>query len=250
MKNLILLLCLLPLFAIAQNQSGSISYKETIKLNIEIPKEAEAFKDLFPTSQSVNKILYFDTDKSLYSNVAKSAEDTNYETETEGGMAQVQIKMSNSESKIFTNLKTQERLQSEELFGKKFLINSQVKKRAWKIVQEQKEILGYNCMKAVYKDTLQDLVVWFTPQIPVAVGPSSFSGLPGAILAMSVNEDEITIAATKVSLESIEAKFLEQPKKGKKVTAAEFEKIEEEKMKEMQEMYGGKGNTIIRVERN
>ena len=89
---------------------------------------------------------------------------------------------------------------------------------------------------------LTSLVVWFTPQILVAVGPSRFYGLPGVILSMDYTQEgtDISINATSVELKSIDS--IKRPSKGKKVTEDEYMKIVMERMEAMEEMMGGDGN--------
>jgi GLPGLI family protein len=105
--------------------------------------------------------------------------------------------------------------------------------------------LDYVCQKATFQDSTRNLVAWFTPQIPVATGPGSISGLPGMILKLDRNDGERVVVATSVELKEIEKKTLKAPKKGKKVTQEEFQKIQDEKMKEMEEEFGGSGSRII-----
>ena len=60
--------------------------------------------------------------------------------------------------------------------------------------------------------------------------------MPGAILMLSVNDGQVEIKATKVDLKNI--KEIKKPKDGKKVSLEEYDKIKEEKMKEMEDEYG------------
>ncbi len=104
--------------------------------------------------------------------------------------------------------------------------------------------LGYECQKATSSSEEGETVAWFTPEIPVQHGPSSYNQLPGAILMLSTPEQKMEIMATEVILDESHQKEIKAPTKGKKVTNEEFEKIIEEKTKEMEEMYGGQGIII------
>jgi GLPGLI family protein len=77
-----------------------------------------------------------------------------------------------------------------------------IPKYKWKILNELKDIEGYVCMKAETKDTVNNVVIhaWFTDKIPVMSGPEGFSGLPGMILALDFNDDDVNIVATKVDM--------------------------------------------------
>ncbi|MFN8135597.1 MAG: GLPGLI family protein [Bacteroidales bacterium] len=64
------------------------------------------------------------------------------------------------------------------------LFTIQLKKPAWKILNDMKEVAGHICMNASLTDTLrkQNIEVWFALDIPVSSGPDRFIGLPGMIL--------------------------------------------------------------------
>jgi len=111
----------------------------------------------------------------------------------------------------------------------------------------QKIILNYPCQEAVLKDTSRKIVAWFTSAIPVSTGPNGYANLPGIILAADIDSGKVAIAATNVELKDFDAKIMIKPTEGKKVTKEQFEKIKEEKRKEMQQEFGGNGNVIIKV---
>lgn len=52
----------------------------------------------------------------------------------------------------------------------------------YKIVNEYKDILGYNCQKATLEYEERSYVVWFTPELSISDGPWILQGLPGLIL--------------------------------------------------------------------
>jgi GLPGLI family protein len=80
-------------------------------------------------------------------------------------------------------------------------------------------------------DTAQ-VVVWFTPAIPVSAGPDYEGQLPGLILQIDINGSP-TFKAIEVS-QKADIAAIKEPKKGKKVTAEEFNKEREKAMAEMQ----------------
>lgn len=115
-----------------------------------------------------------------------------------------------------------------ETLGKTFLVEDAIPKYRWKILNEIKEIEGYLCMKAETRDTIksQTIHAWFTDRIPFYGGPEGYSGLPGLILELDINNGDAIITATKVDLESAEFDFPKQSKKkGKKTTYAEMNKL-------------------------
>ncbi|MEZ4909588.1 MAG: GLPGLI family protein [Saprospiraceae bacterium] len=112
------------------------------------------------------------------------------------------------------------------LLGKKFVIEDDIPKYKWKMLNELKDIAGYVCMKAETKDTVNNVVItaWYTDKIAVRSGPEGFSGLPGMILALDFNIDDINIVATKINLAPETPIILPIPKKikGKPITYQEF----------------------------
>ncbi|MBI5917360.1 MAG: hypothetical protein HY842_18485, partial [Bacteroidetes bacterium] len=69
MKRIVFLVfALLPLFALAQNTEGEITYTETVKLQLDFGDgpAAEEMKKMMPPTQSFPKTLYFNAKESLY----------------------------------------------------------------------------------------------------------------------------------------------------------------------------------------
>lgn len=162
--------------------------------------------------------------------------------------------------------------QENNMFGKVFLIKDTINNLEWELVKESKMIGQYPVFKAVAtrdieqnlfsrlgrrrrntqteKDTLntanseekpepktETITAWYTPMIPASHGPGEFGGLPGLILEL--NTGNTTILCTKVVLNPQEEIVIEVPEKGKEVTREEYQKIVDEKAKEMSERYGG-----------
>lgn len=247
--SVLLLLLISPAFS--QNTEGTIHYTETIQLDInldELKNLPEEMKAQIPTEQSSQNVLTFHPEASLYTN---SPEETEQDISYQDGDSDIdfEIKMEVPESAYFYNIKNRSSIESRELFGKKFLIG-ETKPEKWKITKETKEILGYTCTKATTTSSEDGETVeaWFTNAIPVEVGPSSFHGLPGAILSVRMKDGTYKIDATKVEFKKVDRKEIVAPKKGKKVTAAQFKEIVEQKQKEMADEYGGDGNIIIQTE--
>ncbi|HMQ08653.1 MAG TPA: GLPGLI family protein [Saprospiraceae bacterium] len=115
-----------------------------------------------------------------------------------------------------------------ELLGKRYLIEDQRPQFKWKILNELKEIAGFLCMKAetINHENGYPVFAWFTNKIPIHGGPEGFSGLPGMILSLELNGDDVVIIAKKVQIEN-EKKPLPLPKKmkGKKIGFYEFSEM-------------------------
>lgn len=58
----------------------------------------------------------------------------------------------------------------------------------WTLHADQKTIIGYQCQRATCHWRGRDFEAWFTPEIPIRLGPWSFGGLPGLILKINDTE--------------------------------------------------------------
>jgi GLPGLI family protein len=67
------------------------------------------------------------------------------------------------------------------------------------------------------------------------------------ILELDIDEGKRTLVAEKITLAPNEKGAITKPKKGKKVSREEYEKIVEEKTKEMEEQMGGNGSFQIKI---
>ncbi len=172
--------------------------------------------------------------------------------------------------KEFKDLKQKSTVTETEIYGKEFLIVDTLAGHDWKLGSETKKIGNYTCYKATYTikpqpredkntsgtthmfDALNDketvVTAWYTPEIPVSNGPGSYWGLPGLIL--EVNDGFTTLVCSKITLNPKDKFIIKPPVKGKKVTQAEFDRIMEEKTKEMEEMDNDRGSgngTVIKI---
>lgn len=223
-------------------QSGRITFKETIKLDIKLDGEqSEQFASLLPKENTSEKMLTFTPKLSLYENVVK---DDDAPAESEGGVV---IKFNQGDDKVFFDLETMKRIEQKDFMGRMFLIESDADTLKWKMTGNQKNILGYNCMEATVEKKNNKITAWFAPEIPVSSGPGSLHGLPGMILETDVNNGEKTVVATNIETGDINSKTIVKPKKGKKVTKDEFDKIVEEKNKEMGIEPGKPGTVKMKI---
>lgn len=91
----------------------------------------------------------------------------------------------------------------------------------WQLTQETKIINNYKAFKATRSNG--KVIAWYTPQIPVGFGPKGEYGLPGLILELEIGN--IVFNATKISLNPKEKIVVKEPKRGKRVSFAEYKKL-------------------------
>lgn len=243
MKKIILSFCLAGSLMNMAAQSGRITYKETIKFDIKLEGEqSEQFAGLLPKENTSEKMLTYTPQESLFETAAKEEEAPQ---EMSGGGVFVMYSQSND--KMFVDLKNQKRIEQRDFMGRMFLVESEMDTLKWKMTGNSRKILDYVCMEATTERDADKITVWFTPEIPVPSGPGELHGLPGLILGVDINNGNRVTMAIKAEPGDIAAKGIERPKKGKKVTRAEYEKIVAEKNKEMGIEAGKSGSTTVRM---
>lgn len=249
LKYLIFALSLLPIIAYGQT-SGVIYYTSVAKMDRQLPPDLpKEIRERIPKERKQNKELYFNQTASIYKNGEQiTPEDGEIEGGERGRRFRMRMMGGRADEQTYTNIETQEAVKSRDIMGKTFLIKGESNTYQWKMTGQKKQILEYLAMEATTSiNDSTSVTVWFTPQIPLSIGPADLGGLPGAILEASfADRGQRTITATSVEMREIEEAEIKQPEKGKKVTQEEFEKIREEKMKEMRAQRGGRGGFRVR----
>ncbi len=197
--------------------------------------EYEKYKEYVPEFKVTNKLLFFDEERALYEN--KPIEVTSAE-QTGGGWGNY-----NPDNKRYTEVKTNALLLQLDMMGKKFLVSDSVETIKWKMTGKSKMIDGRPCISAVYSDTISTYTAWFTPTIPIQIGPEHYGQLPGMVLEVMNADTSVHILAVDIQLRELEEDEIQKPKKGKEMTRAEFDAMIEEKMKQ----YGKEGAKGMRM---
>lgn len=164
-----------------------------------------------------------------------------------------------SRGDMYRNSKENTITQSQEFYGKRFLVKDTDYKIDWTMGTETKKIGDYTVYKALaivktsdiswYNFSWGDLrpskkdengkeiiktttiEAWYTPQIPVSHGPGEFYGLPGLVL--EVKAGDTVMLCSEVSLNSGEKVKIKAPVKGEVITKANYAKTIKEKMMDM-----------------
>jgi GLPGLI family protein len=156
--------------------------------------------------------------------------------------------------KVYLDMDKNTKITSRDFMSKKFLIKDSPNTYSWKITGEQKLIANMPCLEAVHEDSVSKIIAWFAPQIPVSAGPKGLNGLKGLIVAAKIQskskEEEgkmsnVTVMLDYLKFEEPAKTELKEPKKGKIIKGEEaYDKIIEDKMKEMKESSGNSKNGI------
>ena len=113
--------------------------------------------------------------------------------------------------------------------GEDFLIS--IPPFEWKLTQETKKIGNYVCYKATTIKHVEGrngkmqraVTAWYTTQIPYNFGPKDYNGLPGLIIELQ--EDNLLISATKITIQPTKKKIIEKPSIGQEVTQQEYDSL-------------------------
>ncbi len=169
----------------------------------------------------------------------------------------------------YKNIKDNTLVQSQEFYGKRFLVKDELYKIEWTLGSETKQIGEYTCYRAKafvpakelswYSFSWSDLrkpkteegkepeekmtlvEAWYTPQIPLAHGPGEFFGLPGMILEVSANNT--TMLCSEIIINSNKTITIEAPSKGKETTKKEYAQTIRTKMMDMRNNRMGRRRT-------
>lgn len=172
----------------------------------------------------------------------------------------------------FKDIKNNKLVQSQEFYGKKFLVKDDLQKIDWEMGSESKLIGKYMCFKATasvptaaltwydfsWADLrkeqaaaetastdgealepaveMTDIEAWYTLQVPVSTGPAEYHGLPGLILEVSAGN--MTMLCSKVVINPEETIEIQAPNKGKEITKADYQATVRTKMQEMRDNRG------------
>ena len=263
-KMLVLAVALLVTKVHAQDFQGIATYKSKRKIEIKLDstqvnsemqqRMMESLKKQFEKTFN----LTFNKEESVYK------EEEALSPPQPAGMQLVVIN-TNGADILYKNIKEDRFSNQNDVFGKIFLIKDKLNKTDWKLESESKNIGEYTCFKATttrereksvggirinrHKDLDAEeekapvmetitITAWYTPQIPVSIGPGNYHGLPGLIL--EVNDGSETVICSKIVLNPNDKVDISEPNKGKVVTQAEFDEIMEKKMEEMKERYNSK----------
>lgn len=224
----------------ATAQEGTIHYDRIVKIEIELPPEMESMRDQIPTENTTQMELRFNEMASTWQAAAEQ-DDDNERSFGRGGM---RMMMSRGRDQNVTYINHDEGLMTErrDFMGRTFLIKDEQPMLAWKLTGEQSEFDGYVVHRATAVRDSSTVEAWFAPEIPLAIGPGPFGGLPGAILVLTIDEGRTTFTATEVLMGELEEDSIQEPEEGREVTKEEFDEIVEEKRKDMEAQFGNRRN--------
>ena len=180
-----------------------------------------------------------------------------------------------SQGDQYKNIKKNALVQSQEFYGKQFLVKDKLQVIKWKMGKESKQIGQYLCFKATAMIPAKELTwfnfswadlrsstakksdlssatssepevkmtaieAWYTPNIPVSHGPGEYWGLPGLILEVSAGNT--TLLCSKIVMNPQDKIEIKAPYKGKEITKNDYQATIKGKMIEMRNNRGRRRN--------
>ncbi len=255
----------------APAQEGRISFTHTVKIDIEVPDEIKALGVEIPTHNSTEMQLLFDSSKSVMAPVPDADQERRVQRVGRAGRGGVDIVIMEGTAdasmmaamaasgqgafirasggrgarngtlvESYVDFEDGSVTEARDFMGRTFLIEDKRPAYEWKLAGEQRELLGYIVQKATTTHDGEPVEAWFTPQIPVQAGPGTFSGLPGLILMVSIDEGNRVYMATEVDLAGLEEGEIRPPEDGNRVSRDEYESIVADKLKELEETRGSR----------
>jgi GLPGLI family protein len=268
MRKILLIVGILTSLAVAQvvfaqTPEGVITYESKINMHRRLPPERAEMKAMIPEYRTTKEQLFFNADESLYKPLIEDEEDQEFSSGDAHGGGGVRMVFRQPNTELYVQPSLQKIISKQEFMGKDYLIEDTLKMSPWKFGTETKEIMGYTCKQAYFTRTeeqqsfrvtgsgpptpekkmvTQEITAWYTDQIRGFLGPDRYNSLPGAVLAIDINNGERVIVAAKIELRPLKKNELKAPEKGQKISQAEFRKVMDEQMQKMQ----SSGGMIIR----
>ncbi|WP_462250874.1 GLPGLI family protein [Ferruginibacter sp.] len=121
----------------------------------------------------------------------------------------------------------------KDVVGSKFNVADSIPAIEWKLSNENREIAGFNCRKAVGK--IMDSVyifAFYTDEITISGGPCSVSGLPGMILGLTIPRMYTSYIATKVMVNGVNTESIKAVEAKKYYTNNTLKSTIKERIKE------------------
>jgi GLPGLI family protein len=192
-----------------QTKTGYVIYDSY--LNLGLPNHSE-------------KILYFNDYESFFIEKDTSLKEPK---ERQYKFTEVDVKFDAVES-TYTNLLTGKIISQKLIFTDAYVVEEDILKPQWKIINEHKKIGVFTCQKAITKFRGREYVAWFSSEIPVSFGPWKLNSLPGLILEVADSEHKISYSASKIIIkpdDSLKTKIknkIKIPNIGRKLTLTDF----------------------------
>ena len=261
MKNILIFLIFFTTYSYTQEFQGKALYMSKIGVDksfMDNPRYGQYksyMEKMLKQNTEKDYVLHFNSTESIYREQEKLDID-----DGRGGFNWMAQYVGENIGKLYKNTNDKVSINETEFMGRFFLLTDPLVEHKWKMTGESKKIGKYTCYKATYEKEVEEssfsfgsfnqsqnqnsktkkmkkvqVVAWFTPEIPIATGPSRYGGLPGLIL--EVSDDKTTLLCTQIVMNPTEKIKIKKPKKGKVIPTSDFLVLQDEKRIEAREMW-------------
>ena len=138
---------------------------------------------------------------------------------------------------------------SDIVSEKLYWLDEKISPQQWQFMEEEEtEILGYLCQKAVCRFQGRNYTAWFTLDIPINDGPYKFYGLPGLIL--KIEDSEKLFQFTAIGLEQLtNVEIVSDHKKDFIICTPEQYKTVKKRIQETNVLYYSQDETLFVTKR-
>ncbi len=211
---LIILLAANKIFAQIFIDKATIEYevKSNLKKNMGNSSFDEIMKDKLPTFKTGYYTFTFADNKSIYK----------FDRWLETDKIPDYMRKDEETNSWFLDHNSNKMIIQKNIFGSAFNIEDSILNLKWTLTNENRNIAGFNCKKAVAKifDSVY-VFAFYTDEIMISGGPCSINGLPGMIMGLTIPRLFTSWIATKVSVNNISLNSI-QPTPAKKYYSMPF----------------------------
>ena len=151
--------------------------------------------------------------------------------------AKIALAMAEYFQEIYTDVSTKTMVYNNETnsgrFKKQEFLVTEPMFVEWELQNETKKIQDLTCYKATGKyaykssegkELTKNIIAWYAPELSSSFGPNGFGGLPGLILELQMDVNNLVFGAKKITFGSSQEDF-SLPTEGKAITKAEFDEL-------------------------
>jgi GLPGLI family protein len=217
----------------SQSNSGIIYYKVDVNRSKIIKKDTIISDDDREIANHFTAIFKKSFEKKFELSYNDSISIFKEKAELVSSSANSNLYGKSNNDKLYINIKNLEYNNQIEFFGKIFLITDSINMLKWHIDKKQfkyifdKKVYKATCKKII-NNKVNNIIAWYTEEIPHGFGPDLYCGLPGLILELDTGN--ITYLCEKISFSK---EIIKKPNSGKKVTQQEFDVISNQKQIEI-----------------
>lgn len=233
MNKTLLVFLLFFQISIAQKSSGMAIYKIVFpnsEQNIQVGPYKNEFNAIEKQAEQLKFELIFDQTCASFSLVEDLPIDRN------DFSTKMAISIFRGDQAYFVRWDSGYYIEKKRFLDKNFRIKKSIDDMNWKLTKEKREILGYDCYKALgsryildkeFKKVKHDIIAWYCPEIPYNYGPFEAVGLPGMVLRLDLKGHSIVVD----SIDWEKKVKVENRIKGDIVSQKEFDSIFERMIK-------------------